>query len=287
MTIASSDAFRDDDRVLPQHQAAATLLQARLAVPGTETVRWLDLACGRGQLVHTLEEAVTPESRAKLLYVAYDADQFFAREAVKTAEALGFGSVDLRVGEVTDVSALVGNEPRFDFVTLTNALHEVPPAQLGPVLVAAVNRLSESGAVFVYDVETVHPPELGAVPWTGREMGRIVWRCLTALGVENYRPEVSRWRHRSTVAWSVHLERQHFAVSPEHLAERSATAVASVTQEVGMLLLTKLEGCREALEGLTRFGAETGEEQSTKESLLFDFWALTRALDAMPPEAGS
>ena len=54
--IADSSAFRDRERLLSQHQAALTLLQARLSTPGAPQLRWLDLACGRGQIIVSLDD---------------------------------------------------------------------------------------------------------------------------------------------------------------------------------------------------------------------------------------
>jgi hypothetical protein len=45
------------------------------------------------------------------------------------------------------------------------------------------------------------------------------------------------------------------------------------------LLNRKLGECRDSLETLTLYGAETAEEQEDKERLLFEFWAVSRALE--------
>jgi hypothetical protein len=95
--IADSDAFKDPGRVLPQHQAALTLLQGRLSAPSTKRLSWLDLACGRGQIIVSLDENLSPEARAKIEYSAYDLDHEFARETRKTAQRLGFASLETRL----------------------------------------------------------------------------------------------------------------------------------------------------------------------------------------------
>lgn len=279
MSIADSDAVRDSDRVLPQHQAAATLLQARMAAPGSGTVRWLDLACGRGQLVQTLEQALADGNRGRLAYLGLDADQTFAREAVKTAEQIGFGSAAMRIGSLGDLRSLVPEAESFDFITLTNAVHEIRPAHLGLVLITAIERLTMEGALFVYDMETLSPNELGAVPWTRDEMQRILRALLTAFGVTDYEPEVQRFAHRTTAGWSLHLERRHMRITQEQLhstAQAASEALQILTQQ---LLAEKLEACRKGLISLTEFGSETVEEASVKETLLHNFWGLSRAIE--------
>jgi ubiquinone/menaquinone biosynthesis C-methylase UbiE len=42
--------------MLTQHQAALTLLQRLLADPGVSQLNWLDLACGKGQIITHLDE---------------------------------------------------------------------------------------------------------------------------------------------------------------------------------------------------------------------------------------
>ena len=68
------------DRILAQHQAALTLLQARLPTPGVPNLRWLDLACGRGQIIISLHENLSLDARGRIEFWAYDVDQHFARE---------------------------------------------------------------------------------------------------------------------------------------------------------------------------------------------------------------
>ena len=101
-SIADSSAFRDQERILPHHQAALTLLQARLSAPGTNHLAWLDLACGWGQIIASLDENLSTEARAKIAFWAYDLDQEFARETRKTAECLGFASLKTKVGDLSE-----------------------------------------------------------------------------------------------------------------------------------------------------------------------------------------
>ena len=89
-TIADSSAFKDRDRILAQHQAVLTLLQARLSTPRLPIFRWLDLACGRGQIIVSLHENLSTDARARIEFWAYDVDQRFALETRKTAESLHF-----------------------------------------------------------------------------------------------------------------------------------------------------------------------------------------------------
>jgi ubiquinone/menaquinone biosynthesis C-methylase UbiE len=277
--IGDSSAFKSDGRVLPQHQAALTLLQGRLSMPGVERLVWLDLACGRGQILMGLDESLSLEARQKLEYWAYDVDQDYARETSKLAEGLGLGRTEASVGDLDDFDSIVSDEVRFDYITLTNSLHELAPSHIADLMLNAIRRLSDDGIVFIYDMERIAPPELGALPWTGSDMRTITLGLLESLGVSDYRPEVGRWRHSSVNGWSVQIHRGHLGISGEQLAQRSDEAIQQTRDQIVALLNRRMRECRASLETLTAYGAQTAQEQGAKEHLLYEFWALSRALE--------
>jgi ubiquinone/menaquinone biosynthesis C-methylase UbiE len=278
-TIADSDAFKDRERLLPQHQAALTLLQARLSAPTVGSLSWLDLACGRGQIILSLDSNLSLEARSKLKFWAYDLDQDYARETTKAAERLGFASLDVTVGDLSDFDRILPSGPLFDFITLTNTVHEIEPVRLATLLVTCLRRLTDTGTLFIYDMDRITPPELGAVPWSRDDVRRIVRRMLGALGAFAYRPEVGLWNHRTCNGWNVQLERQHLGITRDEEAARMNSAIRETRDEVSQLLIQRLSECRASLETLTNYGAETVEEQGDKENLLYEFWALSRALE--------
>lgn len=279
-TIADSSAFRDRERVLPQHQAALTLLQVRLSTPGAPRLRWLDLACGRGQIIASLDENLSAEARANIEYWGYDINQDFARETRRTAERLGFASLDIRIGDLSDFDRILPAAVVFDFVTLTNTVHEVEPVRLAGLIARSIERLADTGTLFIYDMERIKPPELGALPWSRDDVRRMVRRMLDALGATAYRPEIGRWNHRTCNGWNVQLQRQHVKVSRTDAAATMEKAIQETCDEILGLLKRRLAECRSSLETLTLYGAETVEEQEEKEQLLFEFWAISRALES-------
>jgi SAM-dependent methyltransferase len=275
-TIADSSAFKDTDRVLPQHQAALTLLQARLSVPGIQRVLWLDLACGKGQIITSLEENLSSEARGRIEYWGYDLNQGYARETEKAAERLGFASFQIKVGDLLDFDQLLSREALFDFITLTNTVHEIQPVRLANLLYKSIMRLSEAGTLFVYDMEKIQPLELGAVPWSRDDVKSLIRHLLDALGATAYHPEVSRWSHKTCKGWNVQLERQHLGISLDDAVGKGDVAIRETCDEVTRIIKQRSMDCRAALENLTKYGAETAEEQEDKLRLLFEFWALSR-----------
>ncbi len=280
--IADSSAFKNHERLLPQHQAALTLLQARLSAPQVERLSWLDLACGRGQIILSLHNNLSSEARTKVDFWAYDLNQDYARETRRAAESLGFASLEVAVGELSNFDRILPKDLLFDFITLTNTVHEIEPLRLAALLGDSLRRLTEIGTLFIYDMDNIKPPELGAVPWRRDDIKRIVHRMLDAMSVPGYRPEVGLWNHRTCNGWNVQLERQHLEISSDEMRDRLETAIHDTRSEVSEMLQRRLSDCRASLETLTIYGAETAEEQEDKERLLFEFWALSRALEQTP-----
>ncbi len=278
--IGESSAVSIDGRQLGQHQAALTVMQRLLSAPGIGRFTWLDLACGRGQILSGLGNSLSRDARAKIDFFAYDVKQDYLRETSRVASALGFGSVAGEVGDLSKFDVLLPTEARFDFITLTNTVHEVSPSQLAGVLVDAVLRLNDQGTVFVYDMERVKPPELGAVPFSAHDFRAVSDALIETLSDNDYRPEVSGWKHSTVNGWNVQIQREYISGTQNEIETRRTKATEDTRGAIFGVLGQRLVDCRRTLEVLTTNGAETAEEQEDREHLLHELWAITRALEA-------
>ncbi|GEO43674.1 hypothetical protein SAE02_78220 [Skermanella aerolata] len=276
-SISDSSAVREK-RVLSQHQAALTLIQGRVGSPELENYSWLDLACGRGQIIAHLEDNLTEGARGKILFYAYDVDQRYGRETRRIASGLGFKSFGLGIGELSNFNQLVDPKLKFDFISLTNTVHELIPRSIAQVMLDSVARLKPTGTLFVYDMERIEPPELGAIPWNRDEIRVILFTLLDALSSARYRPEVSRWQHSRISGWNLQLDRNYIKLDDNGLAAATAKAIEVTSSKIMELMRTRLSACTKALMALTEFDAETADEEADKVRLLHEFWALTRAL---------
>lgn len=279
-SIGDSSAVRIQGGQLPQHQSALTLLQGRLAEPAVKELTWLDLACGRGQILDGLTDSLSHEERAKVIYWAYDVDQRYAKETHRSASDLGFTAVETVVGDLQKFDDVLAGETRFDFITLTNTVHEIEPDSLARLFANSVRRLAGDGILFVYDMERVKPPELGALPWAGSDIRTIARMLVAELGAPDYHPGVGRWHHRTVDGWNLQIARKNLAVSDEELDARLPDAITATGLEIKALLGRRLADCTTTLEAFTAHGVETAEEQDDKEHLLHEYWALSRALEA-------
>lgn len=275
--LGDSRAVRED-RILPHHEAALTLLQDRLSDPTVASVRWLDLACGRGQIIASLEENLSDDARAKIDLVVCDADNTYLTQTSELAAVLGLASFQSKLCDLSDFHQLYDPAARFDFITFTNTVHEVAPSRLGAILVDLVIRLADEGALFIYDMEQPNPLELGAVPWTRDEMKQIVRSILNEFGATDYNPELGRWSHTKTSTWNVHLQRKYVKKSDDELLSRRAVAVNAASQSISSALQQKLDLCNRLLGSLVTRGANSAAEQAEKDRALHEFFAVTRAL---------
>ena len=278
--IKDSDAHFNPNRMLSQHQAALTLLQPRASDPATKTLQWLDLACGRGQIIAALDKNMPPKDRAKIRYYGYDIKEEFVLQTTRIANNLAMRSVEGKIGDLSNFNSLYDNKLLFDFISLTNTVHEVDPGYLAALIIDSLLRLKNKGTLFVYDMEKINPPELGAVPWRGDEMQKIIDMVLETLGAPHvYRPGVGVWQHSTCTAWNVIIDRKHLRVTAKKLVARRVKAVAKTRQVIQKLLENKLDLCRKSLASLTTFGEQTSEEKENKLHFLYEYWAVSRALE--------
>lgn len=100
------------------------------------------------------------------------------------------------------------------------------------------------------------------------------------LGSVDFEPSVGTWSHRTCNGWNAQLRRD-FMRLPESWLDNRDAAIATTVGCIENTLKSKLKQVTTALEGLTRYGSQTGGELTDKSTLLYDFWALKRALEGV------
>lgn len=265
-------------KVLPQHHTAITLLGNMVTShPRGELFGWLDLACGRGQIIAHLDDTLpNSDIRGRISYLGYDIENEYTRETERRASELNFGAAEVVVGQLDHFAKLVAPNPAFQFVTFTNTIHELPPALFGTLLLELILRMKPSGALYIYDMESLPEPELGAVLWEANDVRRFLTFLYGELGAQAACPMVQRWPHSSCTAWSIQIERNRLGVGATSFAARLPELSEKTVKFINELFIEKLERTIEALEALTKYGEQTVEEQKRKVKLLYDFWSLSR-----------
>jgi ubiquinone/menaquinone biosynthesis C-methylase UbiE len=277
--IADSDAVLDGGRILPQHQAALTLLNAKLQDPDVTELRWLDMACGRGQIIAQLLENLTPENRKKLTYIGFDIHVDHTRVAERLASKLSLKGYSFYQGDLTKFSGIVDSPSNFDFITFTNTAHEVSPGDFSRIMLDAILRLSPSGELFIYDMESLTEPELGALPWNANEISTL-FKTIFEILEPRFRVHPSTWSHKNCKGWTAVIQRRFVKSSNDEIRSKLEQVIPELTNVVGDILSKRLDECDKALDAYCRFGADTPNDEQEKLSCLYKFWALHRVIGA-------
>lgn len=277
-SIADSSAVRLPGKVLAQHHTAITLLGEMLAgtQPG-DSLDWLDLACGRGQMITNLKETIPDgQMRSKIRYLGFDIANDYTRETEKLAATLKLGAVDTLVGQLDHFPGIVRPEKKFSFITFTNVVHEIQPTLFGALLLELIRRMKPDAKLYVYDMETLPEPELGAVTWDAADVKRLLSFIFKELGGQAVPPSVPRWPHSSCMAWSINFSRERLDVNAQLFDQVLPELTTKTGQFIKKLFKEKLRRTTEALQDITKYGGQTAEEQKKKINLLFDYWSLSQ-----------
>jgi SAM-dependent methyltransferase len=275
--LADSNSLFDMERQLAQHQAALTVIQGMLSDPACNELSWLDLACGKGQIIAHLKENLSESERKKIRLVGYDIENANSKHAKRIAESMGMASFSFEVGSLGRFWENGSTAGPWRFITLTNTAHEIAPASLAKILAMCIDRLADDGCLFLYDMERLPNPELGAVPWSAAEMKAILVTLCRALGCSTFEPAVGRWTHKSCNGWNAQLRRAHMKL-PSDYPDRIEAAIHATSDKIRELLLARLDRANTALQSLAEHGPASGEEGEEKSVLLYEFWAVSRAL---------
>jgi hypothetical protein len=84
-------------------------------------------------------------------------------------------------------------------------------------------------------MEMLPLPELGAVPWDGDDLKKVLSAIFDELGCAKPALIVQRWKHSSCSGWSVNLHRDYLETTEETIVAKKASVVAkaaSVSSDV-------------------------------------------------------
>lgn len=273
MLIADSSAVLDIRRILPQHLSAITLMNTKLQNPAQQQLFWLDLACGKGQIISQLSDNLSLENRKKLNFVGYDISPEHTRIAEKFASSLDLHSYSFYNGDLSNFTKIIPEEQNFDFISCTNTIHELQPSTFARLLINTILRLTENGELFFYDMESLDSPELGALPWRGEEIRILMNAFLNTLGTK-YLVHPNVWNHSTCNGWTVVVQRQYIGKSNEEILKKQASIIEQLDQTINQLIERRFNECKKALITYQKCGAETAEEAKSQNATLYEFWAI-------------
>ena len=272
--IADSSAVKIDERILPQHQSAITILTTMLQNPNQNEIRWLDLACGKGQIILHISENISYKSiREKITYVGFDINYEYTRLARRELVNKGLKFYEFHHGDLVDFPKIVPSDDRYDFITCTNTAHEIKPEVFSMLIIESLFRLTESGILFIHDMESLEPPELGALTWHGDEVGLLLNVIFEVLGID-YRVYPNVWKHSNCNSWTVIIQRQFIKIENEDIMIKLREINERLYEKRKEILKKRLDNCNNELEDLSLNGTEKDERRKTY--LTSEFWQISR-----------
>ena len=258
--IGDSSAVLEFERMLPQHQAAITLLSSLLQNPMIDKFCWLDLACGKGQVISQLNENLTVENRKKIIYHGYDINIDYLKIVKKMAEKMEFRGSDIHIGDLSSFDDILPKDTMFDFVTCTNVTHEIHPQKFFVIIIGILKRLNEDGQLFLYDMESLSNPELGALPLKANDIKCLIEVIFRTVG-SDFKVSPSTWNHRTCKGWSVVNNRKHLGIENAAFEKCNTVIIDNLHKEIQAMLTKKLNECKQVLQSYTTYGTETSDDE--------------------------
>ena len=271
MLLADSPAIQG--RLFSHYQAAVMLVTIMLQNPNQETFRWLDLGCGKGQIVRQLALNIEEKAfRNKIEYTGYDSNSAYIDDARNFFKEMGLEPHFFH-DELSRFSDIVPVENLFHFITCTNTVHEIGPKTFARIIIDSLVRLSESGILFIHDMESLEPPELGAFPWCGHEIDQLLNVVFEVIGTK-YKVCSNRWQHPKCKAWTVVIQRQHINISRDALISKQNEINHNLDKKIKELLHIRLNDTIVKLKCLKSTSTEDDKYKIIKDKLLHDLYAI-------------
>ena len=271
-------AIQNIKRDLAQHQTVVTDIQTVLMDPEVSNFKWLDLCCGKGQILANLDSHIEKSQCKKIHFFAYDSNESSIGVTKEIASKYNFGSINTKIAEVKDFCRHRDEYTKCDYITFINSIHEINPFQVMDVINECVLSLSEDGKIYIFDMENINPPELGAIPFFKTEIDRIIDYYFSIIKADS-KPQTSLWKYTNTNAWQLIIRRKFLRISNEDIIERYLQKrdelnglIRSIIEEKKTLIATALDSMYEIGEKIT------SEDKDEERMSVYLYWAIKKCL---------
>lgn len=275
MIACGAPPVYEQGKLFSEHRHTLTLLDTALR-PSTADLRWLDLCCGRGQILNNLNDGLPPEFINRIDYVGYDAEPAIIEDAKNTAAELTLRSSRFFIGDISKFKDFLPPGSEYDFVTCLNTVHEVLPAGLIDILINGILILSPNGSLHVYDLESLSDLELGAIPLQRYEVQEILSEFQRLTDSNNL--FVASFPHSTCSGWSFTITRNQIGFPNPRIQTEEEQIRKALTDKVEDLLQRRLQDCRLRLEAYCKDKKNPREKRGEVTQALNEYWALLRAL---------
>lgn len=273
-SLADSDSIKMDSILVP-HSNAISILTYLLNLNISSDIHWIDLACGKGQILTQLRDNLDNNYRHRIKISLIDLNNESLRIATDIAEKLGFGGVTQKVSDLYSYCNTGLIENSFEYITLINTLHEIKPKELGLLIIKCIVALKDNGVFYIFDQEELPVKELGATTWSSIEISNVLNDYFDKCAID-YRVYANKWNHKTVSSWSLQIQKTNILNTNNLKLLSNQAVLESLIQKA---LILKADINKKALTSLTKFGGSTENEDENKIENLYDYWALTKALE--------
>lgn len=270
-------------RMFASHRSVLDALRYLVLPHHRGVVTWLDVGCGRGQVLHGIQNMIGPEGVKRIRYVGCDGDRAYCAEAERFAQECGMADPEILCFRFDRLEEKLSHL-RADFVSMVNVFHELGPRLLATTLCDSLCRLSARGVMHVHDMTALDPgrPELGAVCWRADEVEGILDPLLTLFDWGGQSLRVQQYGNDEARDWSLDLQRQALTVSSDELARRRDRIVTDVSRAILNALRRKQAAHHSALKAFLQDPPATDAHRAEAARQVCEHWTISAWLEEAP-----
>jgi len=177
--IFSPEAERCKDKTDFREANCAVAMRCFFKDSNKSDWEWLDLACGRGNLIEHCCESFETDS-IKIHYHGLDKGDRYKNDFELFVEEKNLdkhlAEINFMIADFTSWKKCfleTKGFSKYDWISFINVLHEIDPAEISAILLSMIKYCKKDGFLYFSDLEKLVEPEAGAITWTLEEMKEI------------------------------------------------------------------------------------------------------------------
>lgn len=173
---SESDTMYDQNVSLEQHETACDLVKEIAIRDEDNDILWLDIACGKGQILTTLLSECSQSILSRIIYCAFDECKNYVKETKINASSIGIGDHCIEICTISEFIKSFAQQDRrnecnnISISTAINMLHEISPKIIPDLIMCILDQLKFGGLLFLYDNEELLEPEDNAITFRLKEI---------------------------------------------------------------------------------------------------------------------
>ena len=170
------EAERCKDKTDFREATLAVAMRCMLENSNKNDWEWLDLACGRGNLIEHCCESFGNDSN-KIHYNGLDKGDRYKNEFDLFVEEKNLrkylAEINFIIADFTSWKKCFHESKgisEYDWISFINVLHEIDPKEISAILLSMIKLCKKDGFIYFSDLEELVEPEADAITWTLEEI---------------------------------------------------------------------------------------------------------------------